>query len=45
MLATMVFENPAAFTAEGSADFVDGEDMFTAVARRLESELLAVHVE
>ncbi len=44
-LATMVFENPTMFTEEGAIDYVTGEEMFSAIAHRLEQQLLTVKIE
>jgi hypothetical protein len=45
MLACMVFEHPAFFTQESSSDYAYSEDLFGAVAHRLEKELLAVNIQ
>ena len=42
MLATLVFQNPEMFAAESGRDFVNGEDLFGAIADRLGERLLAV---
>ena len=45
MLATMVFERPSTFAAEGTVDFIDEPQLYSAITRRLEKELLALNIQ
>ena len=38
MLAAMVFERPSTFAAEGTVDFIDEPQLYSAITRRLEKE-------
>jgi hypothetical protein len=43
-LVKLAFENPELFATEGKAEYRNDEEVFTAIARRLQVEVLAVVV-
>jgi hypothetical protein len=43
-LVKLVFENPELFVAEGKAEYRNDEEVFTAIAHRLQETVLAVVV-
>jgi hypothetical protein len=40
-LASIVFDNPSLFTREGFVEYANGEELFAAIAKRLEKDVLA----